>query len=108
SATAKPTQFYIPATGSLEERRLRTLKHGDMFALFDHNGDAVPGNGSPDGIYYRDTRYLSHFYLTLEGQRPVLLSSILRDDNATLTVNLTNPDLQDPTGLLFLKHDLVH
>ena len=76
-----PTQFFVPATASLHERRPRTLKHGDTFAVFDHSGDAISGHGSPEGLYHRDTRHLSHFYLTLMGGvRPILLSSALRDD----------------------------
>jgi hypothetical protein len=41
--------FYIPATTSLHERRPRTLKHGDTFAVFDHNGDILQGPGSSFG-----------------------------------------------------------
>ena len=65
-------QFFIPFTASLQERRPRTLKHGDTFAVFDHNGDALAGPGSPEGIYHRDTRHLSHLYLTVDGHRPML------------------------------------
>src|SRR3954451_6414684 len=103
-------QFYIPATASLQERRPRTLKHGDAFAVFDHNGDALSGPGSPEGFFHRDTRHLSHLYLTIEGARPMLLSSTLRDDddNATLTCDLTNPDIYDGSGRLALRHDLIH
>jgi hypothetical protein len=39
--------FYIPAATSLPERRLRALKHGDTFALFNHYGDIVPFRGAP-------------------------------------------------------------
>ncbi|ACE90310.1 amylo-alpha-1,6-glucosidase protein [Rhizobium phaseoli] len=105
---APVAQFFIPAAASLQERRPRTLKHGDSFALFDHNGDALSGPGSPEGLFYRDTRYLSHLYLTINGQRPMLLSSTLRDDNATLTCDLTNPDQFDDKGKLVLGHDLIH
>ena len=59
-------------------------------------------------MFHRDTRYLSHLYLTVDGQGPLLLSSTLRDDNATLTSYLTNPDLFDPGGMLILEHDLLH
>ena len=59
-------------------------------------------------MFHRDTRYLSHLYLTVDGQGPLLLSSTLRDDNATLTSYLTNPDLFDPGGKLILEHDLLH
>ena len=101
-------QFFIPAATSLQERRPRTLKHGDSFGVFDPNGDAVAGPGSPEGLYHRDTRYLSHLLVTLDGQRPMLLSSTLRDDNAMLTCDLTNPDLYDTMGRLIVEHDLVH
>ena len=106
--TARIAQFFIPAAASLQERRPRTLKHGDTFAVFDHNGDALSGPGSPEGVFHRDTRHLSHLYLTMEGARPMLLSSTLRDDNATLTCDLTNPDLFDAEGQLALEHDLIH
>jgi hypothetical protein len=46
------SQFYIPAVSSLQERRLRVLKHGDSFALFNHYGDIVPFRGAPDGLYH--------------------------------------------------------
>src|SRR5690606_5109948 len=94
------------ATAPLQERRPRTQKHGDTFSMFDHNGDAISGPGSPEGIFHRDTRHLSHFYLTIGGERPLLLSSMLRDDNALLIFDLANPDL--PMGDTPLQHDLIH
>lgn len=102
------TQFFIPATASLHERRPRTLKHGDSFAVFDHSGDAIAGPGSPEGLYHRDTRHLSHLYLTINGLRPILLSSALRDDNAMLTCDLTNPDFAGEDGRMTVEHDLIH
>ena len=73
------SQFYIPAVSSLQERRLRALKHGDSFALFNHYGDIVPFRGAPDGLYHCDTRYLSHPELRLNGQQPLLLSSTVHE-----------------------------
>lgn len=102
------TQFFIPATASLHERRPRTLKHGDSFAVFDHSGDAISGPGSPEGLYYRDTRHLSHLFLTVNGQRPILLSSGLRDDNTMLTCDLANPDFVGADGQVEVEHDLIH
>ena len=66
-----PAQHGVAATASLHELRPRTLKHGDAFGLFDHNGDALDGAGSPHGLYFRDTRHLSRFFLTIDGRRPV-------------------------------------
>src|SRR5690606_10369070 len=50
---------------------------------------------------------LSHARLTIGGQRPLLLSSTLRADNATLTCDLTNPDLFE-SGRLVLEHGVIH
>ena len=88
-------EFAITATTSLQERRTRTLKHGDTFAVFDPNGDLRPEDGGAEGLYHRDTRYLSRLELTFGTARPMLLSSTLRDDNAALICDLTNPDLGD-------------
>jgi glycogen debranching enzyme len=110
AAVANPeaeSLFYIPASTSLQERRLRALKHGDTFALFNHYGDIVPFRGAPDGIYYRDTRYLSHLELRLNGQWPLLLSSTVNDDNAVLVVDLTNPDVLADNQLV-LARDTLH
>jgi len=100
-------RFYIPITSSLPERRPRTLKHGDSFGLFDHNGDIVGGDGSPEGLYHEDTRYVSEFRLTINGQRPLLLGSAVKDDNSLLTADLTNPDLFRE-GRLEQPRDTVH
>jgi glycogen debranching enzyme len=75
---------------SLVDRPLRVLKHGNAFAVFDSYGDAGLIPGTPEGLFFRDTRHLSRFELTVNGKRPQLLSSVLQDDNAALVVDLTN------------------
>lgn len=102
-----PGPFYISATASLAEQRPRTLKAGDTFAVFGHAGDATPGPGGAEGIYHRDTRYLSRITLAINGVRPVLLSSAVSDDNAMLTCDLTNPDLH-ATGSGQLNRGQIH
>ncbi|THD48205.1 MAG: amylo-alpha-1,6-glucosidase [Bradyrhizobium sp.] len=101
-------QHAISVDDSFQERRLLTFKHGDTFAVFNHAGDALQHEGGAQGIFYRDTRHLSHFQLTVDGVRPMLLSATLRDDNATLTCDLTNPDLPIPDSNETLEHDLIH
>jgi len=100
--------FVIAARASLQEIRPLVLKHGDAFGVFDFNGDAIAAPESAEGVYYRDTRHLSHFAVMINGARPMLLSSTMRDDNATLTCDLTNPDLTDAKGQPTFEHDLVH
>jgi glycogen debranching enzyme len=104
---APPVQFYIPATASLLERRTRVLKHGDTFGVFDRYGDIIPGENSHEGLYHNDTRYLSSLAILLNGQRPLFLSSKVEDNNAALSVDLTNPDFVE-NDLLVLQRDMVH
>jgi len=101
-------QFAVASQTSLQERRPRTLKQGDTFGVYDRNGDILSGEGSPDGLYHRDTRHLSHLDLLINGARPILLSSTLRDDNAVFTCDLTNPDLYDEADRRLLDHDVIH
>ncbi|HXF65955.1 MAG TPA: amylo-alpha-1,6-glucosidase [Burkholderiales bacterium] len=100
-------QFYIPATSSLAERRPRTLKHGDTFAVFDHYGDFAGGARNPEGLYHRDTRHLSTLRLQIEEERPLLLSSTVQNNNAMLSADLTNPDVFRD-GTLVLPRDSIH
>jgi glycogen debranching enzyme len=90
----QPSDHYIEAQTSLVERPLRTLKAGDTFAVLDAHGDCGTVPDSPEGLFFRDTRYLSRFELRLAGRRPLLLGSVIQDDNAALTVDLTNPDVR--------------
>ena len=92
------SQYRIEATGGFREPRTRILKHGDTFAVLNPFGDIVGGNGSPDGLYHDDTRYLSQLELRLNGDRPLLLSANPGEDNALLTVDLANPDTVDGNG----------
>jgi glycogen debranching enzyme len=98
--------FYIPATGPATRPR-RTLKHDDTFAVVDSHGDIGASKGGPDGIFHRDTRFLSRLELLLSGMQPLLLGSNLRDDNAVLTVDLTNPDIYFDNRLMLAK-DTLH
>jgi glycogen debranching enzyme len=100
--------FRILAAASLADERTRVLKHGNMFAVFDHYGDITHEGMGEEGIYQDGTRFLSGLILELEGARPFFLSSTVRDENDQLAIALTNPDLLDgdqmrlPLGTLHL------
>jgi glycogen debranching enzyme len=93
NAAESPQHFYIDSQTSLAELRPRTLKHGDTFALFDRLGDLSPAVGGLEGLYHRDTRFLSRLRLFINDRTPLLLSSTVQNNNAVLDVDLTNPDL---------------
>ena len=40
-----PESYHIEATKSLVDRTLRTLKHDDLFGVFDKQGDCRGGEG---------------------------------------------------------------
>jgi glycogen debranching enzyme len=104
--TPAEAPFYIPATNSPSRPR-RTLKHDDTFAVFDSYGDIGASAGGPDGLFDRDTRYLSHLELLIEGAQPLLLHSEIKADNLSYSVDLTNPDIYRE-GQLWLPKDTVH
>jgi glycogen debranching enzyme len=98
---------YIEAGGSLVRGPLRTLKHGDTFAVLDNYGDiGVVGTG-PDGLYCNDTRFLAWFELLFDGTRPLLLSSAIQDDNAALSVDLTNPDIHEDGAIVLPRNSIA-
>jgi len=99
--------YVIAAETSHIEITPRALKNEDSFAVFDAHGDATPGTGGTHGLFHRDTRHLSKLFLTLCGVRPLLLSSTVREDNATFTCDMTNPHLSGRDGE-DLAHSLIH
>ena len=103
---APETPFYVRGTEASTRPR-RTLKHGDCFAVLDSHADIGASAGGPDGIFFNDTRYLSHLEMLLNGIQPLLLGSNIRDDNSILTVDLTNPDIYLDQKLVQRK-DVLH
>ncbi len=53
-----------------------TILDGNRFLVCDDLGDV---EGGADGLYSDDTRHLSRWRMLLDGRRPKLLSSGLRD-----------------------------
>jgi len=91
-------QYYIRAGSSRLDDRTRVLKHGDSFAVFDRFGDIDPLGSGELGLYHTDTRFLSRLALRLEGKRPLLLESMVKQDNTLFRVDLMNADTQCDNG----------
>ena len=98
--------FYIPMTGPAARPR-RSLKDDDTFIVLDSHGDIGASAGGPDGLFNSDTRYLARLELALNDVQPLLLGSNLRDDNSSLTVDLTSPDIYRD-GHIELQKDMLH
>ena len=107
---AAPTEdsFYISAAQSAT-RPWRALKHNDTFVVLDSHGDIGASSDATDGLFHRDTRFLSHLELLVNDVPPLLLGSNLRDDNAALVVDLTNPDVISDQHIVMEKDlSLIH
>src|SRR5574341_458661 len=88
-------ECHIVASSSLTDSHIEVLKQGDTFGLFNRYGDIHSLRMGSLGLYHEGTRFLSHFELTINGERPLLLSSTVKEDNVLLNVDLTNPDMTD-------------
>src|SRR5262245_49839314 len=104
--TSPETPFYIPATRPGTRPR-RTLKHDDTFMVLDAHGDIGASEGGPDGLFHCDTRFLSRLELLLNGMQALLVGCNVRDDNPSVTVDLTNSDVY-PADHLILPKDTIH
>ena len=100
-------RFYILATASKAAQRTAVLKQDDTFAVFDYSGDIGALGAGEQGLYHEGTRYLSLFRLRVNGQRPLLLSARVKDDNELFSADLTNPDISIGSDRV-LARDLVH
>ena len=87
--------YYILSTSPRIDDRTSALKHGDTYALFNRFGDIEKFGSGELGIYHHDTRHISRLAMKLEGRRPLLLSSTVRDDNIAMVVNAMNPDIRN-------------
>jgi len=102
-----PDAQHILVHADRSAERIRSLKYGDTFAVFNHFGDIRPIPSGEEGLYMDGTRFLSTFMMYLDGVRPLLLGSTVRDDNDQLIVTLTNPDLFID-GVLRLPANSLH
>jgi len=100
-------QFYIRASSSMADNRTRVLKHGETFGVFDRYGDIQPVGSGTQGLFHEGTRFLSREEVFLNNGRPMLLSSTVKEDNALLAVDLTNPDLYEE-GRIAIPRGSVH
>src|SRR5437016_10042316 len=87
--------YYILAKSPPADMHSRVLKHGDTFAVFDRYGDVRPTGLKEEGLYHEGTRFLSCLLLGLEDERPLFLSSTVKEENDLLAVDLTNPDVSE-------------
>src|SRR5579859_3429786 len=109
SALAEPklSPFYIPSSAAVGLEQSHVLKHTDGFVVVDKFGDMQATGTGPEGLFFNDTRHLAQCRLTINGVRPLLLSSSVTTDNAMISVDLANPDL-GRDGQIEIARNTVH
>jgi len=107
SITDKSLAYQVLATTAPADEHDRVLKFGDTFIVMNRRGDIRPIGLGEEGLYCHGTRFLSHYELSLAPfERPLLLSSNIKENNLLLSVDLTNPDVVD--GDLFIPRGSLH
>lgn len=96
-------RYYILASSSYADDRTRVLNNGDTFAIFDRWGDIKQLGTGLQGLYHMGTRFISDMELSVNGVRPALLSSSVKDENEILSIDLTNSRMNDQAGHLVEK-----
>jgi len=82
----------------------RTLKENELVMVSDDIGDVHEGRRRL-GLYYRDTRYLSVYELTINGQRPRHLASSCQQ-NSLCDTQLANPTIEFADGTVALARTI--
>ncbi|HZD69688.1 MAG TPA: amylo-alpha-1,6-glucosidase [Actinomycetes bacterium] len=77
--------------------RLYSVKEGEMFLFADAAGNLDAEEAIGAGLYYRDTRFLSDYALTVDGRSPLLLSTSV-DRPYVNHIDLANQDLTNEEG----------
>jgi glycogen debranching enzyme len=99
-------QFDIVAEAERPPVASRVLKHGDTFGVFNHRGDMIPSDAGEQGLFHDGTRYLSRFELLLGRRHPLLLNSVISDDNIVFTADLTNADVRSDDRILLARGEI--
>ena len=105
--------YYIVAPSSPADEHDLVLKQDETFAVFDHHAHFRCVGLGEEGLYHRGTRHLCQLSVRFGRQPPLFLSSAVREDNAAIAVDLTNPDLGEastmevPRGTLHLSRVLT-
>src|SRR4051794_8178351 len=98
---ADPYNFSAESPSLGQPGGMVTLVEGSAFCISGRSGDILAG--TPQGLFFRDTRFLSRFELRLNGQQPEPLAATPSDPFSAQFVsrNRPRPGLADSTLVVF-------
>ncbi len=88
-------KYYISVNSTYTDDRTKVLNHADTFGIFDRWGNIRQLGEEVQGIYHFGMRFINDLQLRIQGERPLLLSSSVKEENEILSVDLTNPSFKD-------------
>ena len=83
------------------------LKDNHLFALLDTKGESPRVYHAELGIYLSDTRYISHWEMSVNGEQLVYLSHELRGQGNACVFSMTNRDLPSIDGKTRIQRDTM-
>ncbi len=100
-----PPLLDLPMVGEIE-RLVRA--RGAMFLVTTRQGDVTPKGARELGLFYKDTRFLSHYELEVRNRRAVRLSAETSDPAYNqIDLMLSDPEheelLEDPSNFLHIR-----
>ncbi|WP_186755013.1 amylo-alpha-1,6-glucosidase [Echinicola salinicaeni] len=103
--TEKEKRYDISPYVNLEKI---VLNQADTFGVFHPSGDIIYISNGEQGLYHKDTRFISHYILKINGFNPVLLGASIGESNEVLHSALTNPKIKGtgstiPAGTISLN-----
>ena len=101
-------QFYISTNSPYADRTIKVLNYSDTFGVFDRWGDIKQIGEPVKGIYHLGTRFISESEFRINGERPLLLSSEVKEENDVLSVDLTNEALPGLTDNKTISKGSLH
>lgn len=93
--SAKEEKYHVSSHSFNYDERTQVINHYDTFCIFDRWGDIYSQGKKAQGIFCDGTRFINQLELRLNGKKLLLLSSSIKQDNEVLSVDLTNPDMQE-------------
>jgi len=98
--------YYLLASAVAQRQPQVLLSHADSFAIYDLAGDIPRAALQSYGLFHGGTRFLSRCDLRVNGQWPLVLSTVPTHDGSELTTYVTNPD-EVRDGTIVVQRDTV-
>ena len=76
------------------------LNDSDTFGIFNRWGNIVSRQGSKNGIYHNDTRFVSRYEIKINGKKPLLLGASMNENMEILSIDMSNPDLSSGDDII--------